>query len=98
MTCGENEGSLDRDLAVALDEHEQDVLAAQTAQQPIGGGVAKAVVADVVGEDRVVLHAGLHRADLVGDQPGRTRGGDGRIRDDLRAEHPAEHPDDAERQ
>ena len=91
-------GVADRDLAVALDEHEQDVLAAQAAQQPAGSGAAEAVVADLVGEDRVVMHPGLHRADLVGDQPGGTRGGDGRIRDDLRAQHPAEHPDDAERQ
>ena len=41
--------------------------------------------------------AGPHRAHLVDDQAGGARGGDGRVGDELRAEHPAEHPDDAER-
>ena len=65
-------GALDRDLAVALDEHEQDVLAAQAGQQPVARRAAEAVVADLVGEDRVVLDAGPHRAHLVG-RPGRRR-------------------------
>ena len=44
-----------------------------------------------------ILEAGLHRAYLVEGQVGGARGGDGRVGDELRAEHPAEHPDDAER-
>ena len=54
-------------------------------------------MADLVGEDRVVLEAGPHRADLADDQARRARGRDGRGRDELRAERPAEQPDDAER-
>ena len=54
-------------------------------------------MADVVGEDRVILHACAHRADLVGRQAGGARGGDRRIRDEVRPERPAEHPDEAER-
>ena len=37
-------GALDRDLPVALDEHEEDVLAAQAGQQPAARRVAEAVV------------------------------------------------------
>ena len=95
-TRGENDGVLDRDPPVALHEHEQDVLAAQRGQSLAGRGAAEAVVPDLVGEHRVVLDAGLHGADFVGDQAGGARGGDGRVGDDLRAERPARHPDDAE--
>ena len=42
--AGEKRGALDRDLAVGLDEHEEDVLAAQTGQQLVAGGVPEAVV------------------------------------------------------
>ena len=52
---------------------------------------------DLVGEDRAVLEAGLHRTYLVDGQAGGARGGDGRAGDELRAERPTEHPDDAER-
>ena len=80
-------GALDRNLAVGLDEHEQDVLAAQTGQQPVARGVAEAVVADLVGEDGLVVDVGLHRADLVDDEAGGARGGDGRVGEELRAGH-----------
>ena len=39
--------ALDRDPPVALDEHEQDVLAAQAGQQPVAGRGAEAVVGDL---------------------------------------------------
>ncbi len=84
-------GVLNRDLAVALDEHEEHVLAAQARQQPAAGRVAEAVVADLLAEDRVVLDAGLHRTDLVEDEAGGARGCD------RSAERPAERPHDAER-
>ena len=58
-------GVLDRDLPVALDEDEQDVLAAQAGQQPVAGGGAEAVAGDLAGEDLVILQAGPHRLHLV---------------------------------
>ena len=75
---GRERGALDRDLPVALDEHEQDVLAAQAGQQPVAGRVAEAVVADLVGEDALVVEVGLHRLHLVDGQAGGARGGDRR--------------------
>ncbi len=52
IDLGRERGALDRDLAVALDEREDDVLAAQAGQQLVAGSVAEAVVADLLGEDR----------------------------------------------
>ena len=60
-TCGENVGVLDRDPAVALDEGDEDVLAAQAGQQLVGRacrGTGRA--RDLVGEDLLVLDAGPH--------------------------------------
>ena len=62
-------GALHRDLAVALDEHEQDVLAAQAGEQALAGGVAEAVVADLAAKTRVVVERRLH-----GVAPRRRRG------------------------
>ena len=83
--------ALDRDPPVALDEHEEDVLAAQAGQQPVAGGGAEAVAGDLAGEDLVILQAGLHRLHLVDGEGGGARGGD------RRAEDAQDHPDDAER-
>src|SRR5205807_8920835 len=47
-------GPLDRDPPVGLDEHEQDVLAAQRGQQPAAGRAAEGIVPDLVGEDAPV--------------------------------------------
>jgi hypothetical protein len=54
-------------------------------------------VGDLVGEDRAILDARAHRAYLVDGQAGGARRGDGRVGDELRAERPTQHPDDAER-
>ena len=43
--------ALHRDLPVALDEQEQDVLAAQAGQQPVAGRGVEAVLRDLAGED-----------------------------------------------
>ena len=90
-------GSLHSDLAVALDEHEQDVLAAQAGQQLVGRRVAIGVAAELGREDRSIVDVGLHRAHLGDGQVGCARGGDVRAGDELRTQRPEEHPDQAER-
>jgi hypothetical protein len=88
---GRDGRALDRSLTVALDEHEQDVLAAQAGQQPVAGRVAEAVACDQAGQDRVIAQAGLHRLHLVDGEGGGARGGD-RSADDAQ-----DHPEDAQR-
>src|SRR5829696_4786404 len=56
---------LDGDPAVALDEHEQDVLAPQPRQQPVAGSGAEAVAGELAGERRAIMQAGPHRLYLV---------------------------------
>ena len=87
---GENGRALDRDPPVALDEHEQDVLAPQAGQQPVAGRRAEAVVGELAGEPRAILQAGPHRLHLVDGEGGRARGGD------RRADEAEGHPDDAQ--
>ena len=82
---------LDRDPSVALDEHEQDVLAPQACQQPVAGSGAEAVVGDLAGEHRSIRQAGPHGLHLVDGQGGRARGGD------RRADDSEGHPDHAQR-
>ena len=88
--AGRDGRALDRDPPVALDEHEQHVLAPQAGQQPVAGSGAEAVVGELVRELRAILQAGAHRLHLVDGQCGGARGGDRRAGD---AEG---HPDDAE--
>ena len=88
-------GALDRNLAVGLDEHEQDVLAAQPRQQLVARSVAEGVVADLLCEDGGIVDVGLHRADLVDDEAGGARGGDGGVGEQLRARHRTQQPDGA---
>ena len=92
VDLGREGRALHRDLAVALDEHEQDVLAAQAGQQLVAGRVAEVVVGDLAGERRLAREARLHGAPLVDGEVGGARGGDRRPGDDLRAERPAAAP------
>ena len=78
---GRDRRALDRDPPVALDEHEQDVLAAQVGQQPRAGSVAEAVLGDQAGERRAIREPGPHRLHLVDGQGGGARGGDRRAGD-----------------
>ena len=82
---------LDRDPPVALDEHEQDVLAAQPGQQPVAGRGAEAVVRDRAGERRALLQPGPHRLHLVDGQGGGAHRGDGRAGDPERRPDHAQH-------
>ena len=69
--AGEKDCSLHGDLPVALDEHEQDVLAAQTLEEPGGGRVAIGIVAaDQDSEASLGAEVGLHGAHLVGGETG----------------------------
>ena len=88
--AGRERRPLQRDPPVALDEHEQDVLAPQAGEQPVAGRGAEGVVGDQAGERRAVREAGPHRLHLVDGQGGGARGGDRRAGD---AEG---HPDHAE--
>ena len=90
-------GALDRAPSVALDERDDDVLAAQAGQQLVAGGVAEAVAPNLIGEDLVVVESRPDRTYLVDSEAGGARGGDWRVRDELGAEHPTDHPDDAKR-
>ena len=56
--AGREGRALDRDPPVALDEHEQDVLAPQARKQPVAGSGAEAVVGDLAGERRAIRQAG----------------------------------------
>ena len=89
--AGREGRALDRDPPVALDEHEQDVLAPQAGQQPVAGRGAEAVVGDLAGERRAILQAGPHRLHLVDGEGGGARGGD------RRADDAEDHPDHAQR-
>ena len=95
-TSGENDLPSHGLLAVGLDEHEQDVFAAQCGQQPVGGSACDRVVLDLGGEHAPVVDVRPKRIDLVDDQTGGKRGGDRRVGDELGAERPAERPDSAE--
>ena len=87
---GENDESCDRHPPVALDEHEQDVLAPQAGEQPVAGRVAEPVCGDLAGERLPVREAGAHRLHLVDGQGGGARGGDRRAGD------AKGHPQDAQ--
>ena len=63
---------LDRDPPVALDEHDQDVLATQARQQPVAGSGAEAVVGDLAGERRATRQGGRARP-APRRRPGRRR-------------------------
>ncbi len=95
-TSGEKDAALHRLLTVGLDEHEQDVFAAQRGQQPVRGRVGERVVLDLGGEHATIVDVGLHRSDLVDHEAGGQSRGDRRVGDELRAEHPAEQSDSAE--
>ena len=82
--------ALDRDPPVALDEQQQDVLAAQARQQPVAGSGAEAVAGDLAGEDLLGVQAAAHRLHLADGEGGGARGGD------RRAEDAQAHPDDAQ--
>ena len=82
--------ALHRDLPVALDEQQEDVLAAQAGQQPVAGSGAEAVARDLAGEDLLSMQAAAHRLHLADGEGGGARGGD------RRAEDAEAHPDDAE--
>ena len=88
--AGRERRALHRDPPVALDEHEQHVLAAEAGQQPVPRGRAEAVVGELAREPRTILQARAHRLHLVDGQGGRARGGD------RRAEDPERHPGDAQ--
>ena len=88
---------LDRHLAVALDEDQQHVLAAQSGQQPVAGRRGVRVMADLGGEDRLIVEVGLHRPHLLHDKVGRAHGGKRHPGDDLGAQSPAHQPGAAER-
>ena len=90
VDLGRERRVLDGDAPVALDEHEQDVLAAQPGQQPVAGRGAEGVVRDRAGERRALLQPGPHRLHLVDGQGGGARRGDGRAGD------PEPHPDHAQ--
>ena len=61
---------LDGDLPVALDEHDQDVLAPQACQQPVAGSGAETVVGDLAGERRATCQGVAHPLHLVDGQGG----------------------------
>src|SRR6476619_6202377 len=83
-------GALDRNLAVGLDEHEEDVLATEPGQKLVRGGVAVGVVLDLLCEDGGVVDIRLHGADLVDDEARSARGRDGGPGEKLRAESRSE--------
>ena len=82
---------LDRDPPVALDEHDQDVLAPQARQQPVAGSGAEAVVGERAGERRATRQGVPHVLHLVDGRGGSARGGD------RRADDAEGHPDHAQR-
>ena len=94
---GRERRALDRAPPVALDEHEQDVLAAQAGQQLVAGRVAEGVVGELAREHGAVVQVGLHRLHLVDGERRGARGGDRRARD--AQDHPqhAEHRRRAQR-
>ena len=73
IDLGRKGRALDRELAVGLHKHEQDVLAAQSGQQPVGGGPGDGIVLDLGGEHAPVVDVRPHRIDLVNDETGRQR-------------------------
>ncbi len=95
-TCGEKSESWTATLPVALHEREDDVLSPQAGQQLVGRRGTEPVVGDLVGEDRVRLDAGPHRAHLVVGEAGRTGGGDRRAGGELHAGHRTDQPDRTE--
>ncbi len=97
VDTGREGRALDRDLPVALDEQEEDVLAAQAGQEPIARSGAEAVAGDLAGEDLVSPQARPYRLHLADCEGRSARGGDRRAED--AEDHPgdAEHGDRAER-
>src|SRR5437764_4610490 len=85
-------GALNRDLSVVLDEDEQDVLAAETLEEPGGGHVAIGILtAELRGElclGAEILLDGLH---LVEGEARRRRRRDAGARD-LGGKRPGEWP------
>ena len=69
--------ALDRDAPVALDERDDDVLAAQAGQQVGAGGVAEGVDGGCLRERLLVLDPGVHLAHLVEGKTGRAGRGEG---------------------
>ena len=76
-------GPLDRNVAVGLNEYDEDVRATQAGQQLAARGGAEGVVFDLVGEDALVVDIRLHRSDLLDHVAGSARGGDGRVGENL---------------
>ena len=91
VDAGREGRALHRDPPVALDEHEQDVLAPQAGKQPVAGSGAEGVVGDLARERRAVRQAVPHRLHLVDGQGDGARGGD------RRADDAESHPDHAQR-
>ena len=83
---------LDGAAAVALDEGQHHVLAAQPGQQLVGRGAAERVVRRLRGEHALVAQARGHLAGLLVGERGRAAGGDRHGGDELRAEGEAGHP------
>ena len=83
---------LDGAAAVALDEGQHHVLAAQPGQQLVGRGGAERVVGRLRGEHALVAQARGHLAGLLVGERGRAAGGDRHGGDELRAEGEAGHP------
>ena len=94
--AGRDRGILDGHSSVALDERDDDVLAAQPGQKLVARGGPEPVATDLVGEDRGILDPGAHRAYLVDGQAGGARRGDRHLGDELRSERPAKNPGGAE--
>src|SRR6185503_633162 len=90
-------GILEPDHTVALDERDDDVLAAQAGEQLVAWGVTESVTLELVREDRAISDAGAHRAHLVDGEGGGARRGKRHSGDELRPERPTKDPDGAER-
>ena len=89
--------TLDGDPAVALDERDDDVLAAQAGEQVLRRRVAERVGHGKRSRELVLIPNGrAYRSNLVVGEPGRARRRDRRAGTDLHAEGGAQDPDDAE--
>jgi hypothetical protein len=83
---------LDGGAPVALDEDEDDVLAAQCGQQLVAWDVAVGVDSGLRGERLPPQQAGAYLPRVVVGKARRAAGGDRHVRDDLGAEHGAGDP------
>jgi hypothetical protein len=83
---------LDRAAAVALDEGDHDVLAAQIGEQLAARGAAEGVLLRLLGELRLVLESRAHPVHTVLDEGGRAPGRDRRTGAELQTERRAGDP------